>query len=180
MSFTWYEGGHRIGSDLREIRPVAGSPRVTPREGAPKRREAAARAYERASEEPRRGERAVLAHQIMSQPVETLTPDTPLTDAWALVRRRRFRHVPVVNEEGQVTGILSDRDLLEESGRIAEEAANLARAPQSRQTVGDLATTRVLTAHPDTQIRDIARVMFEERIGAMPVVEESGKLTGQS
>jgi len=35
-------------------------------------------------------------------------------------------------------------------------------------------TDRVLTAHPDTEIRTIARVLFEERIGAMPIVNEAG------
>ena len=39
-------------------------------------------------------------------------------------------------------------------------------------------TDQVLTAHPDTEIRTIARVMFEERIGAMPIVSEAGTPVG--
>jgi acetoin utilization protein AcuB len=39
-------------------------------------------------------------------------------------------------------------------------------------------TSQVLTAHPDTSIRDIARVFFEERIGAVPIVDRGETLVG--
>jgi len=114
----------------------------------------------------------------MSAPVETLKADTPLQDALRLFRKRRFRHVPVVDDDGLVMGILSDRDLLAESGSIAEDAANLAGGDSELRTAGDLATGRVLVAHPETLIREIVRVMFRERVGAMPIVNDTGRLKG--
>lgn len=178
MSFTWYEGGIRIPSPLREVRPTDVSSRVTSREGSGAQRERAQQAYGRASEEPHRGEKALLAHQIMSAPVMTLTADATLTEAWNLVRTHRFRHVPVISEEGFVVGILSDRDLMATSGGIAEEAANLANGANVGQTVSGLMASCVLTTHPATPIRQIARVMYDERIGAMPIVDDDARLQG--
>ena len=44
--------------------------------------------------------------------------------------------------------------------------------------VRDIMATPVLTAHADTEIREIARVLFEERIGAVPIVDSQGQLVG--
>ena len=63
-------------------------------------------------------------------------------------------------------GIVSDRELLEAAARLGDPG-NAA----GQETVGDLVEARVLTALPSTPIREIARILFEERIGAMPIVE---------
>ncbi len=109
-------------------------------------------------------EKAILASQIMTSPVETLQKSDTIRKASKLFQDRRFRHVPVVKENDILIGIVSDRDFFSQ------------KSTNSR--VEKIMTTNVLSARPNTEIRYIARVFFEERIGAMPIVEEGGKLVG--
>lgn len=117
-------------------------------------------------------ELALTAEQIMSKPVVTLPADATLNEAWELIRRRRFRHVPLVSHDKKLVGIISDRELLQAAAKIGNTTGDT-----TQETVGQLVEARVLTALPSAPIREIARTLFEERIGAMPVVE-NGTLVG--
>lgn len=120
---------------------------------------------------------AILAKQIMTSPVVSIALEASIAEAWKLIHQRRFRHVPVVNSDQRIVGILSDRDLWREATGIHthHEAESI---PLSDLNVQAVMTDRVLTSHPDTEIRTIARVLFEERIGAMPIVDDVGTPMG--
>lgn len=96
----------------------------------------------------------------MRRPVITVPPDMPATEAVALMRRAKLRHLPVVDGTGRLVGIVSDRDL---------------RRPAS--TVGEVMTPNVLTIGASTDVRHAARLMRERKIGSLPIVED-GKLVG--
>lgn len=128
--------------------------------------------HDRGSGEPTRKELR-LAGEIMTSPVFTVTPNTSIKELQQIFSERRFRHLPVLSTEGRLVGLVSDRDVLRFQMKLFEEALSPALMPASR-----LMTTDVLTATADTAIRDIARTMFEERIGAMPIVGESDALEG--
>jgi acetoin utilization protein AcuB len=115
----------------------------------------------------------VFAHQIMSSPVFTVLPTTTLHAATEIFAERRYRHIPVVATDGALLGLISDRDVLRYRANSAHHVANA-----DKESVSKLMITEVLVATPETRIRDIARTMFEERIGSLPIVEESGTLTG--
>ncbi len=121
---------------------------------------------------------ALHAYQIMSSPVVTLSPQTTITEAWRVFRERRFRHIPVVTPDRKIYGIISDRDLLRyaaTSGKIPPYSED---APEAHTVITGLVKTRVVAASRDTEIREIAKILFEQRIGAMPVLTESGLLDG--
>ena len=107
---------------------------------------------------------AVLAQQIMSSPVTTVRADQALEEATAIFQSHRFRHLPVLSSEGRLVGILSDRDALS--------------LPDGVWKVSEVMTRGVLTARPQAEIREMARIMLEERIGAMPIVNEAHELVG--
>ncbi|HJN42674.1 MAG: hypothetical protein CL477_14045 [Acidobacteria bacterium] len=136
----------------------------------------ARRAYHQIEEKIPERQPALVAKQIFKAPVVSLNPTASLAEAWEIFCTRRFRHIPVLNVSGRVVGILSDRDLLRETGNalLSSPADSTASATQ----VQELMTTQVLTAHPDVPIREIARVFFEERIGAVPIVDGSDDLVG--
>ena len=118
----------------------------------------------------------LLAQEIMASPVVSLPPDTSLYEAWKLICDRRFRHVPVVDGNGGLLGIISDRDvLLRVAGIAATEGEVTTGGPA---VVRDIMHARVLTARPDTRVRQIARILLEERIGSMPIVDDTGALLG--
>jgi len=121
---------------------------------------------------------ALHAHQIMTSSVVTLLPDTSIADAWRLFRERRFRHVPVVTENGKIYGVISDRDLLRYAATTGKVPPYTEFMPEASMSISSLTKTRVITASQDTEIRQVARMLFEQRVGAMPVVSDVGVIEG--
>ncbi len=138
----------------------------------------AGRAYSTTLQSSKERKLVLHAHQIMTSPVVTLLPDTTITQAWSLFRERRYRHIPVVTPDRQIYGIISDRDLL----RYAATSGNIPpytdTSPEASTPIGGLIKTRVIVTSADTEIREIAKILFEQRIGAMPVLTEAGLLQG--
>lgn len=139
---------------------------------------AAKQAYAATTAPPAERAPAVQAHQIMTSPVVTLPIDITLLDAWKFFRERRFRHMPVLDLDGRLAGILSDRALLRYAAVTGNVPPYAADSVQARTSIADLVKKEVITASPDTEIRDIARAMFEKRIGAMPIMDSRDRLAG--
>ncbi|MDH5300638.1 MAG: CBS domain-containing protein [Gammaproteobacteria bacterium] len=138
----------------------------------------AGKAYESTRNIRQERELAIRAHQLMSSPVVTLHEQATIVQAWRLFRESRFRYVPVVDGLGKVVGIMSDRALLRYAATSGNVPPYADDSEQSRLIIRPLMSARVVTATPDTEIRQIARLMFERRIGAMPIVDFSGSLVG--
>lgn len=113
------------------------------------------------------------ASEIMSTPVRTVLPEDSIDHASALFIKYRFRHVPVCSQSGSVVGMVSDRLLLGHAVASAE-----ARSHSRKFMIKDLMVKKVLTGAPETLIREIARSLFEERIGALPITDVSGIILG--
>lgn len=106
----------------------------------------------------------VIAEQIMSSPVITFKPDIFIDQASQLFHTHKFRHVPVVSLEKKLIGIISDRDILKVLAGNAEIGLN--------KNIQSVMQKEVLTASVKTDIRYIARLFVENRIGSMPVMAE--------
>jgi CBS domain-containing protein len=115
------------------------------------------------------------ARDIMSSPVGTLPADASVAEAWHLIQDREVRHVPIVSSDGTIHGVISDRDLLRDA--VADAISPTAR-PLTERLVRDLVSPRLLTAGPDTEISQIARVLYEEHVGSLPIIDEKKNLVG--
>jgi acetoin utilization protein AcuB len=110
---------------------------------------------------------------VMSRPPVTIQPEAPLAVALATMREHEIRHLPVVDAEGRFVGIVTDRDL-----RQASFARFRALTQAFRDLiVQDVMTCAVVTTPPTATIARAATMMFERRIGSLPVVEY-GQLVG--
>ncbi|HEY7602275.1 MAG TPA: CBS and ACT domain-containing protein [Methylomirabilota bacterium] len=96
----------------------------------------------------------------------TVRPHETARHAYRLMRDHRFRHLPVV-EDGQLVGILSDRDL-----RPVLLSPTLARA-----RVGELMSEDLTTVGPDALVEEAASLLVVKKIGCLPVVAD-GRLVG--
>ncbi len=136
-----------------------------------------ARLYEQVQALSQATPSAIVARDIMSSPVTTLSITASLAEAWEMVKQQRFRHIPIQSQNGTLVGILSDRDLSRGTVETAlggtKGAADLAEV-----TIGKLVSHPVLVAALDATILAIARVLLEERIGAIPVVSQDKELLG--
>ena len=113
------------------------------------------------------------ASEIMSSPVFTITPEVYVKDAWGMFIGKKVHHMPVDTDDCKLIGILSDRDLLKNlviSGDKVEIVID--------STVNSLMSEEVIAASPLTDIRRIAKAMFDHHIGAMPVVNEESAIVG--
>ena len=120
------------------------------------------------SNQPRR--KLILAKDLMTSPVFTISADTSLQTAWEITVTKRFRHLLVRDSNNKLAGLVSDRDLLK---HIVEQNKTGTMLPISK-----IMHSEILTASPETEIREIAKVMFEEHIGCIPIVTEDHKLSG--
>jgi len=191
MGFKWMEDGtvtpitpgawtlqshtHTPSHVLKE-RKTSGAKDKAPSQKEPFLPHAGQMAYQQPARQERKP--AILASQIMVSPVVTLPPEATIAEAWELIRTKRFRHIPVVSRNKELVGIISDRDLLLESGNICSTVSQQGETGQEQMTIQGMIKRKVLTASPDTGIREIARILFEERIGSMPIVDDNGFLVG--
>jgi acetoin utilization protein AcuB len=104
----------------------------------------------------------MLVESVMSRSVVTTEPSRSVHSAAQLMYEGRFRHLPVL-VRGHLVGMVSDRDVT-----IAGE-----------HTIGQVMRTDVVSVTPDTPIEVAAWLMLENKIGALPVIENgSDELAG--
>lgn len=109
--------------------------------------------------------------RMTMEPV-TIAPDTPFLEAVRLLGANKFRRLPVVDKQGRLVGIVSERDLL----RAAPAESNSLEVWEvhyqfSKLKVRDVMIRPVITTTSETPIEEAARVMVEQKIGGLPVVE---------
>jgi acetoin utilization protein AcuB len=102
----------------------------------------------------------------MTEAVETIHPGDVLQMAAEKMEQGRFRRMPVVEENGTLVGILSERDLRQHHGYL----------PVTRVTAA--MTERPITIEADAPIEAAADLLLQHKIGGLPVVSSEGKLVG--
>ena len=121
----------------------------------------------------------MLVKERMTSPAMTVTPDTSFQDALKLMRDHKFRRIPVVDQEGKLIGIVSERDLLHAS---PSPATSLSVWEVNyllwKLKVADIMTHHVITIDQDAPIEDAANLMVTRKIGGLPVVDHAGKVVG--
>jgi CBS domain-containing protein len=113
----------------------------------------------------------------MTKDVVTVTPDATVKAVARLLVDRAINAVPVVDVDGRLMGIVSERDLLplethHDPRRHAMPNGNgSAAAPPPGRTAGELMTRDVVALPPDADVADVARLMIDHRIKQIPIVE---------
>jgi acetoin utilization protein AcuB len=98
--------------------------------------------------------------QIMTKDTVTISPDKRVGQALKLMQKQNIRHLPVVQDQRMV-GWITSRDLREV----------LLASMLEKITVGDVMVQAPITVTPDTSVEEAARLVYEHKIGGMPVME---------
>ncbi|MDA8211442.1 MAG: acetoin utilization AcuB family protein [Clostridia bacterium] len=110
----------------------------------------------------------MLVRRIMNKEVVTVSPEMSLWEALNLVKSKGIRHLPVV-EEGRLVGIVSDRDLRTASPPFLQvENWDIMTGTLLKQIMH----RDVITVHPLESIDEAARLLYEHRIGCLPVLQQ--------
>jgi CBS domain-containing protein len=119
-----------------------------------------------------------LVRDLMTPTVVTLGRNETLRSADDIMRLGRIRHLPVVDDEGALVGIVSQRDLFH-SGLV--RALGYGSHAQGRVLesllVKETMHSEVQTIAPDAALTDAAKTMLERKIGCLVVVE-NGQIAG--
>ena len=117
---------------------------------------------------------------IMSPQVVTIRSAESCLDAVVRMQRAGARHLPVVNAEGGLVGIVTDRDLRHHlfSPR-AFEALGSTRVEVLLDSVhvAEIMSTDLVTATPGMSLTEAAAIMRSEKVGSLPVLEH-GRVVG--
>lgn len=114
---------------------------------------------------------------VMTYHPAAVGPDDALGDAARLMVEGGFRHVPVVDADERVVGMLSERDV---RARLGVEVERFPAAAQDllAEEVEATMSRAPITVEPDTPLRDVIGLFADERVGALPVVDEEERLLG--
>ena len=116
--------------------------------------------------------------RVMRRDLVTAPPDTSLVKAKEIIADRGIEHLLVVDKKGKLVGIVSDRDLKQSWASPATTlSAHELNYLLKQLTVDMIMVKKIVTVSPDTTIERAARIMEENRISALPVIEDE-KLVG--
>lgn len=118
-----------------------------------------------------------VADRMAKNPV-TVTPDTSLDDAALAMKQGHFRRLPVV-EDGKLVGFFSDKDLM----RVAPSPATTLSRYEERSLlaklkVADIMNKDVVSVREDATIEEAALLMYDKKIGGLPVISQVGAVVG--
>lgn len=136
----------------------------------------------------------MLAKEIMTANVITVTPETNVTEVARLLVEHKVSGLPVVDGEGKVVGMVSEGDLIYQDKKLHTPAfleilggviylENPQRVLQDLQKmtavkVKQVMTPKVHSVKEETPVEDVATIMVERQVNRVPVVDGKGRLVG--
>jgi acetoin utilization protein AcuB len=121
----------------------------------------------------------MIAADLMTPEPVFVQPDDDISTAVTLREEANVRHLPVVNEQGELVGMVSDRDLraLLVPHFLRREAVEgggiVAGAPVSTVMSGN-----VISVDMEDDVSLVADLIMRHKVGAIPVLDADGKLVG--
>ncbi len=121
----------------------------------------------------------------MTEAVQSVTPGASLREAATVLVEHRVSGLPVVDDLGEVVGVLSETDIVMKASGGTEQTGYLAwffgsdltGEKVAAETVSQAMSSPAVTITPERTVHEAARIMIEERVNRLPVVRD-GKLVG--
>jgi len=114
-----------------------------------------------------------MREKIQKNPV-TIGPDASFFEARNLIHEKGVRHLPVVDKNNVLIGIVTDRDIR----KVGPSEATLLSVQEINYLLGKLKVSnfmtpkeKLITINPDTNIEEAVQLMHDNKIGCLPVVE---------
>lgn len=115
---------------------------------------------------------------IMSANVHTLGRNDKVSAAEKLMQQESIRHIVVLDENGDLCGVVTHRDIFRGAMlKALGYGSFMVDKLMDKLLLKEAMTGDVVTTSPDTSISDAARMMLDQKIGCLPVIENN-KLVG--
>ena len=118
----------------------------------------------------------MIVEEIMQTHIVTVFPESPIFEAHQKMLQHNIRHLPIVNEQHQLIGIVSDRDIRDALPSILnhsnEQPLHILETP-----IKTIMKTNVITGHPLDFVEEVGSIFYEHHISCLPIIHEE-KLVG--
>lgn len=116
----------------------------------------------------------MIVEKIMNEDIITLTPTDTIHSAVLIIKEKRIRHIPIVDDSFQLVGLVSDRDIRDAAPSIFRTAEN---ENDLQKALSTIMRTDIITGHPLDFVEEIGAVFCDNNISCLPIVKER-KLVG--
>jgi acetoin utilization protein AcuB len=118
--------------------------------------------------------------QYMTRNPVTISPETTLTEVREILKNGKFRHLPVVDKENHLVGVVTDRDLrsASPSSVLSEERIKACLSELDPTPVSAIMSRTFFTLNPVSTLDDALILLDREKIGALPVVDQEQRVIG--
>ena len=116
----------------------------------------------------------MIIEEIMNPNVVSMKQHETIGKAIELMHSHRIRHIPIIDDNQCVIGIITDRDIRDVSPSILHSEEHL---EDLQKPVGSIMVENVITGHPLDFVEEVSSMFYEHKIGCLPIVTE-GKLVG--
>ncbi len=116
----------------------------------------------------------------MTRKVITAGPETGIFKAQELMAESKIRHLPVVETDGRLVGIVTDRDIRSALPYefFKKHPSEKEKEKFSKLQIKDIMSKNPITISPTYTIQDALLMIQDAKVGALPVVDEENRLTG--
>jgi acetoin utilization protein AcuB len=120
-----------------------------------------------------------ITRHMTREPV-TISPSTLLPEARDILANGKFRHLPVVDAQGRLLGIVTDRDLRSAmpSSFLSRDTAQVCLAEFGNTLASAIMSPPLFTLGPFSTLDDALLILDREGIGALPVLDEEQRVIG--
>ena len=124
------------------------------------------------------GGNMIISRRMTRNPV-TATPEMSVGEASELMKREKVHRLPVLDKDKNLVGVITEKDVLHASPSPASSLSIHEMAYLlSKLKVKDLMTRDVVTISEDTTVEEAARLMVDQDLSCLPVVQGGNKLVG--
>lgn len=123
----------------------------------------AIRSYQKQGDKKERNSKLLHARDVYTRPVQSISPKTLVQDALEMMAKYRCHHLPILGDQKELLGIISDRDL---------------NGKRTTDQVDRHMKREIYTAKESTEVAQLARLMIKHGIGCLPILNQEDRVVG--
>lgn len=115
---------------------------------------------------------------MSKRPLVTINQEQSVVEAHTCLLQHRIRRLPVIDGDGTLVGIVSQKDILNFLPSMVDGSSAGTSSLAGSTRVGDIMARAPMCVTPLTPLETVAQLMRQHKIGGMPVVDDAGALAG--